>query len=155
MPGIGTGGAPTTTLAPNLAEPSWTQFAHAVAQHAQQAPRPLRTIQFELDPPELGPLIVRFQDHGDRITAHVVAQHDHTRWLVESHAAQIRDVLAQSGVNLETHTWTHSDSPGGNPMNEFGGRPTPSRPHSKGTLRLAEAQMSGPAVSVHAVNFLV
>ncbi len=60
----------------------------------------LQVAELRVSPPNLGPLEVRLQVEGDRTHVNIVAPHATTREAVEAALPRLREMFAESGLNL-------------------------------------------------------
>lgn len=109
---LGQDSGPTVQLSERLATPQWQEgFGNRVVwmvkDHVQQA-------NLHLNPPDLGPLQVRITVRGDETSLHISAQHGIVRETVEAALPRLREMLADSGLNL-VRADVSDQGPGGDP----------------------------------------
>lgn len=72
-------------------------FGHGIRWMVNQN---VQLAEIRLSPPNLGPLEVRLQVDGDRTHLNIVAPHATTREAVEAALPRLREMFAESGLNL-------------------------------------------------------
>jgi len=99
--GAPSSGSPATALAAAAAG----QVAAAVSSNAAQD-----EIQVQLDPPELGNLVIKlhFSEAG-QLSALVSAEHEATRALMKAHEEELRAAMAAAGFENASFDFTQSD----------------------------------------------
>lgn len=86
------------TIAIPLQQPGWDRaFGNGVRWMVNQN---VQVAELRLSPPHLGPLEVRLQVEGDRTHLNIVAPHAATREAVEAALPRLREMFAESGLNL-------------------------------------------------------
>ena len=101
--------APQGTEEPDLTEKFATQLAQRVVA---QAAAGQWTSRVALNPAQLGPLEIRLQLEGDRISVHFQAQHALTRELLSDGLGRLREGLEQAGFDVARLT-SDGRGPGG------------------------------------------
>jgi hypothetical protein len=92
-----------------LQQPGWDRaFGNGVRWMVNQN---VQVAELRLSPPSLGPLEVRLQVEGDRTHVNIVAPHATTREAVEAALPRLREMFAESGLNLGNVN-VRQDSPG-------------------------------------------
>ncbi len=99
------------------------QLADSIVTHASLTERDGKVeFQIRLDPAELGPVKIKLVAVGDRLTAEVVVSSDAVRQMVESQLPDLRQRLADAGLNvptLEVSTGDQQQGGRGNDANEW------------------------------------
>jgi len=81
-----------------LHQPGWD---HALGSRVRwMANQGVQVAELRLSPPNLGPLQVRLQVEGDRTHINILAPHAATREAVEAALPRLREMFAESGMNL-------------------------------------------------------
>ena len=81
-----------------LHQPGWD---HALGSRVRwMANQGVQMAELRLSPPNLGPLEVRLQVDGDRTHINILAPHAATREAVEAALPRLREMFAESGMNL-------------------------------------------------------
>ncbi len=81
-----------------LHQPGWD---HALGSRVRwMANQGVQVAELRLSPPNLGPLEVRLQVDGDRTHINILAPHAATREAVEAALPRLREMFAESGMNL-------------------------------------------------------
>ena len=81
-----------------LHQPGWD---HALGSRVRwMASQGVQVAELRLSPPNLGPLEVRLQVDGDRTHINILAPHAATREAVEAALPRLREMFAESGMNL-------------------------------------------------------
>ena len=101
--------APQGTEEPDLTEKFATQLAQRVVA---QAAAGQWTSRVALNPAQLGPLEIRLQLEGDRLSVHFQAQHALTRELLSDGLGRLREGLEQAGFDVARLT-SDGRGPGG------------------------------------------
>jgi hypothetical protein len=92
-----------------MQQPGWDRaFGNGVRWMVNQN---VQVAELRLSPPSLGPLEVRLQVEGDRTHVNIVAPHATTREAVEAALPRLREMFAESGLNLGDVN-VRQDSPG-------------------------------------------
>lgn len=96
---------PTTTLSAPLATPAWqAQLSQQVSEQAQQIVHMRlqndQTIRLRLHPAELGPLMISMKVEDQSAQIQFVSGHSQVRLAVEQALPQLRDILAEQGLDL-------------------------------------------------------
>lgn len=60
----------------------------------------LQAAELRVNPPQLGPVEIRVSVEGDQTNVSLIAQHSAVREIMESAIPRLRDLLAESGLNL-------------------------------------------------------
>lgn len=81
-----------------LQQPGWDRaFGNGIRWLVNQK---VQVAEIRLSPPNLGPLEVRLKVEGDRTHVNIVAPHATTREAVEAALPRLREMFAESGLNL-------------------------------------------------------
>ncbi|TVP81625.1 MAG: hypothetical protein EA346_04705 [Thioalkalivibrio sp.] len=81
-----------------LHQPGWDRALGS--QVRWMANQGVQVAELRLSPPNLGPLEVRLQVDGDRTHINILAPHAATREAVEAALPRLREMFAESGMNL-------------------------------------------------------
>ncbi|MCH8501047.1 MAG: flagellar hook-length control protein FliK [Aliidiomarina sp.] len=96
---------PTTTLSAPLATPAWqAQLSQQVSEQAQQIVNMRvqndQTVRLRLHPAELGPLMISMKIEDQSAQLQFVSGHNQVRQAVEQALPQLREILAEQGIEL-------------------------------------------------------
>ena len=96
---------PTTTLSAPLATPAWqAQLSQQVSEQAQQIVNMRvqndQTVRLRLHPAELGPLMISMKVEDQSAQLQFVSAHSQVRQAVEQALPQLREILAEQGIEL-------------------------------------------------------
>ncbi len=81
-----------------LQQPGWDRaFGNGIRWLVDQK---VQVAEIRLNPPNLGPIEVRLKVEGDRTHVNIVAPHATTREAVEAALPRLREMFAESGLNL-------------------------------------------------------
>jgi len=81
-----------------LQQPGWDRaFANGIRWLVNEK---VQVAELRLSPPNLGPIEVRLKVEGDRTHVNIVAPHATTREAVEAALPRLREMFAESGLNL-------------------------------------------------------
>jgi len=81
-----------------LQQPGWDRaFGNGIRWLVNQK---VQVAEIRLSPPNLGPIEVRLKVEGDRTHVNIVAPHATTREAVEAALPRLREMFAESGLNL-------------------------------------------------------
>ena len=76
--------------------------------------------EFALDPPELGRMSLSLEQRGDRLVAHLRADHPVVQETLEKYLDELKDVLRESGADVDEFIFEHHDSPSESPRERAG-----------------------------------
>lgn len=134
-----------------LQQPGWDRaFGNGVRWMVNQN---VQVAEMRLSPPNLGPIEVRLQVEGDRTHVNIVAPHATTREAVEAALPRLREMFAESGLNLgDVNVRQDSAGRGGS---DGGGQPGQAASATVGSLAEQDARDSrgGPVTAQGLVDF--